>query len=95
MNRIAANPMVMRALGLAEEKLGLQQLSQRLSTPGVTVQAWRDGHAVMPQHRFLRLVDLLTALDPDWAAEDNLRGAGDGEQGHLSADAHIRDEHRR
>ena len=49
MNRIVANPVVVRALRVAEEKLGL-----------------RDGQAVMPQHRFLRLVDLLTALDPAW-----------------------------
>lgn len=70
MDRIAANPMVMRALQVAEEKLGLQQLSQRLSAPSVTVHAWRDGHALMPQHRFLRLVDLLTTLDPGWAETD-------------------------
>ncbi len=58
--------MVMRALQIAEEKLGLQQLSLRLSAPGATLHAWRDGHATMPQHRFLRLIDLLSALDPAW-----------------------------
>lgn len=70
MNRIAANPMVTRALQVAEQKLGLQQLSQRLSTPSGIVHAWRDGRAMMPQHRFLLLIDLLTALDPRWAEPD-------------------------
>ena len=66
MNRIVANPVVVRALRVAEEKLGLEQLAERLRASDETLHAWRDGQAVMPQHRFLRLVDLLTALDPAW-----------------------------
>ncbi len=66
MNRITENPMVMRALQVAEQKLGLEQLSRRLSAPDATLRAWRDGQTTMPQHRFLLLVDLLTALDPSW-----------------------------
>ena len=58
--------MAMRALEVAEEKVGLRELAERLSAPCATVHAWRDGEATMPQHRFLVLLDLLTALDPGW-----------------------------
>ena len=70
MNRIAANPIVMRALRVAEEKLGRDELAERLSASDATLYAWRDGRAVMPHHRFLRLIDLLTALDPAWDEND-------------------------
>ena len=70
MHRITANPMATRALEIAERKFGLQQLGEWLSASGATLRAWRDGQAVMPQHRFLRLVDLLTALDPAWDEKD-------------------------
>ena len=72
MHRITANPMAARALEIAERKFGLQQLGEWLSASGATLQAWRDGEAVMPQHRFLRLMDLLTARAPGWDETDQI-----------------------
>jgi hypothetical protein len=69
MNRIPASPLIERALEIAEKLTGMERLSQRLGAPDTTIRAWRFGHATMPEHKFLRLVDLLAELDPN-AIED-------------------------
>ena len=38
----------------------------RLGSPATSIEAWRSGHATMPEYKFLQLVDLLTELDPSW-----------------------------
>lgn len=67
MNRLPVSPLVARALQIAEKRLGLQELCARLGVPAMVVQAWRFGHVEMPNDKFLLLVDLLTALDPQWS----------------------------
>ena len=66
MNRIPASPLVTKALELAENRLGRDELVRRLGAPDSTIKAWRFGHATMPEYKFLRLVDILTDLDPNW-----------------------------
>ena len=44
----------------------MRELVWRLQAAEETIRAWRDGHATMPQYKFLRLVDILTELDPSW-----------------------------
>jgi len=66
MNRMPASPLVMRGLEIADKKLGMDELSRRLQAPATTIRAWQFGHATMPEYKFLRLVDILTELDPDW-----------------------------
>ena len=65
-NRIPVSPLVMRGLEIAEKHLRMAELCERLGTTPTTVQAWRLGHAEMPDRTFLALVDLLTELEPGW-----------------------------
>ena len=66
MNRVAPSPLVVRALEVAEKRLGLEELSRRLGAPEATLKAWRVGLTTMPQQDFMRLVDLLTELPVAW-----------------------------
>jgi len=70
MERLPRPVLVMRALEVVEKKIGLQELARRLGMPPETVTAWRDGMATMPERKFLKLVDVLTDLDPDWREWD-------------------------
>jgi hypothetical protein len=67
MNHLPANPLIARGLEIAERKLGIVELSVRLGSPVSSIQAWKLGHASMPQSKFLMLVDLLTQIDPHWS----------------------------
>lgn len=73
MRRLPASPLIERALQIAERRLGLEELSRRLVAPETTIRAWRLGYASMPEYKFLRLVDLLTELDPSWLDSDKPR----------------------
>jgi hypothetical protein len=66
MNRLPTSPLIARGLEIAEKHLGIEELSKRLGVHESTVRAWRFGHATMPEYKFLRLVDILTDLDPNW-----------------------------
>ena len=66
MNRIPASPLVMRGLEIGEKHLGMDELCRRLGATPTTVEAWRLGHAEMPDRTFLQLVDLLMDLEPGW-----------------------------
>jgi hypothetical protein len=66
MQRLPASPLIARALEIAEKRLGMTELSVRLGSPASSIEAWRVGHATMPEYKFLRLVDILTELDPSW-----------------------------
>jgi hypothetical protein len=66
MHRLPASPLIMRGLELAEKHLGIDELSRRLGAPAASLRAWRLGHATMPGSKFLKLVDILIKLDPDW-----------------------------
>jgi len=70
MNRIPASPLILRSIEVAESKLGSAELARRLTVPQETLRAWRDGLATMPEYKFLRLVDILTELDPTWEEWD-------------------------
>ena len=66
MNRLPGNPLVARAVEIAEKRLGFAELSRRLNAPDATIRAWRFGQETMPTKKFLDLVDILTELDPSW-----------------------------
>ena len=66
MKRLPVSPLVLRALEVSEKRLGLGALCARLGTTPTTIQAWRLGDAEMSDREFLKLVDLLTELDPAW-----------------------------
>jgi hypothetical protein len=66
MNRLPASPLITRALTLAEERLGIDVLAEKLGANPDMIRTWRHGHATMPDRKFLRLVDILTELDVDW-----------------------------
>jgi CheY-like chemotaxis protein len=63
----------MRGLELAEERLGIEELCRRLGATQTTIRGWRFGDGQMPQDKFLRLVDLLAALEPDWVRRAKAR----------------------
>jgi hypothetical protein len=66
MNRLPANPLIARALEIAEKRLGTVELSRRLKVPDTTIREWRFGQQTMATQKFLELVDILTELDPSW-----------------------------
>ena len=66
MNRMPASLLVMKALEVAEKKLGMEELSRRLGAADTTIRDWRMGLATMPERKWLRLVDILVDLDPNW-----------------------------
>ena len=66
MDRLPASPLLTRALDVAEKRLGLRELSERLGSPESSIQAWRMGHATIPENKFLKLVDILTQLAVSW-----------------------------
>jgi hypothetical protein len=54
-----------RMLEQAARHLGRERVAARLSVPETLLQAWIDGHASMPERKFLVLADLLEELsDP-------------------------------
>ena len=66
------SPLVNRILDIAVRKLGSVQVASRLNATPVLVDMWLKGEAQMPEQTFLRLVDVLVELDPDWAEWDRL-----------------------
>ena len=67
MKRLPASPLVSRALDVAEKKIGMNALCARLIASESSIHAWRNGHATMPEYKFLQLVDILTSLSIEWA----------------------------
>ena len=65
MNRMP-RPFISKGLEMAQNHLGIEELAHRLHTVPNVIQAWRMGHATMPEYKFLRLVDILNELEPDW-----------------------------
>ena len=76
--RLAASPLIARALAVAEKRLGSDELCHRLAAPATAIREWQLGHASIPEYKFLRLVDILTELDPSWTEWDELVGRKDG-----------------
>ena len=70
MNRLPASPLITRGLDVAERHLGLADLCKRLGSPEGSIRAWTLGHATMPESKFLRLVDILSEIDPNWSEAD-------------------------
>jgi hypothetical protein len=66
MIRLPASPLVMKALEIAERRLGMDELSRRLRAPAALILDWRMGLAPMPDRKWFRMIDLLTELDPAW-----------------------------
>ncbi len=51
-----------KALERALKALGPDVLSARLQAPPELIQTWINGHATMPERKFLRLIDLLDEI---------------------------------
>jgi hypothetical protein len=60
----------MKALEIAEKRLGLEELARRLKAHPETLRAWRYGHATIPERKFLLLVDVPNDVDPLWQDPD-------------------------
>ncbi|HTM58775.1 MAG TPA: hypothetical protein VL199_00330 [Burkholderiales bacterium] len=54
-----------RALERALKAIGPDLLSTRLQVPPELIQTWINGHATMPERKFLRLVDVLDEIEHD------------------------------
>jgi len=50
---------MVKGLERALKALGPDDLSERLQVPPELIQTWINGHATMPERKFLRLIDLL------------------------------------
>ena len=46
----------------------MDELATRLGATPDTIRIWRNGHASMPERKFLKLIDIITDLDVDWQA---------------------------
>jgi hypothetical protein len=58
----------MRALAVAEKRLGIYELCYRLDFPEAAVRAWQSGAIEMPDKDFLHLIDLVIDVEPGfWA----------------------------
>jgi len=66
MNGLRTNRLVTKALRIAEMRLGIDVLAEKLNASVGEIIAWRMGHAVMPERKWLKLVDILLDLDPEW-----------------------------
>ena len=66
MKRLPNSPLTARALEIAEKHLGVDELSRRLAVSETTLRSWRFGDVLVPEDKFLQLVDILAALDPAW-----------------------------
>lgn len=66
MNRLPASPLISRALAIAEERLGMDLLAARLVADPETIRTWRNGHASMPERKFLKLIDIITEFAVEW-----------------------------
>ena len=51
-----------KALERALKALGPDELSARLQAPPELIQTWINGHATMPERKFLRLIDVLDEI---------------------------------
>ena len=51
-------------------ELGIVELAKQLGVTPVLVDLWQTGRTPMPKESFLRLVDVLIALNPGWARSD-------------------------
>lgn len=60
------SPLVRRALAAAEKRLGIQGLCDRLGAPEALVRAWQSGAIEMPDKDFLRLIDIVTDIEPEF-----------------------------
>ena len=56
----------MRALAVAEKRLGIEELCQRLGVPETVIRSWQIGVTEMPDKDFLRLIDIITDVEPDF-----------------------------
>jgi len=52
-----------RALERALKAIGPDLLSSRLQAPPELIQTWINGHATMPERKFLRLIDVLDEIE--------------------------------
>ena len=66
MNRAPVSPLIIKGIEIAQSRLGIDELCTRLAAPETLLRAWQLGHIAMPEAKFLRLVDILTELDPKW-----------------------------
>jgi CheY-like chemotaxis protein len=71
MNRLPTSPLISKGLELAERHLGIEELSRRLQASETMIRSWRFGEGTMAQDVFLRLVDILTEIDPQWTDKVN------------------------
>jgi transcriptional regulator with XRE-family HTH domain len=71
MSERAASAILRRAIEIAEQYLGVEELCVRLGVPASTIDAWRLGFLAMPDDDFMRLLEIATGLDPDFWAREN------------------------
>jgi|SRR6185295_12030734 len=70
---LPAHNVVMRALEVAEQRLGPDELQRRLKASARTISAWRSRRVSMPVRKYIALVDLLSLIEPDWVLQGSAR----------------------
>ena len=49
-----------------ERRLGIDELCKRLDAPEAAIRAWQSGAVEMPDKDFLRLIDIVTDIEPEF-----------------------------
>ena len=65
-DRLPVSPIVTRAIQVAVDKLGMDEVARKIGVSETMVQAWCDGVAKIPRESFLRLVDVLLDVGVNW-----------------------------
>jgi hypothetical protein len=64
--RLPDIPLVSRVLEVCVRELGIMEVARQLGVTPVLVDLWQTGQTAMPKQSFLKLVELLVALNPGW-----------------------------
>jgi hypothetical protein len=57
---------VQRAIEFAQKRLGMEEFARQIGAPPTIIAAWRIGAVAVPDATFLRVIELVTALDPNF-----------------------------
>jgi hypothetical protein len=61
--KIKSKAVELEALARALKALGPDKLSVRLNAPPELIQTWLNGHATVPQRKFMLLIDILGEIN--------------------------------
>lgn len=68
--RLPETTLISRVVEVCVRHLGTVEVAKQLGVTPVLVDLWQTGRAPMPKQSFLKLIDVLIALNPGWSDSD-------------------------